>query len=501
MKGRITAGGILLFFILATVAIIQRQTVHIAAPIIPPSLKGANLIIISVDSLRTDHMSLYGYDRQTTSAIDTWARGGVVFDKNYSTSYLTPIAEESVQTGLNPAENGVVNFESSLKAFVRTLPELLRAGGYQTAAFGTSPEFVINDALKGNFSRGFDTYQPYDRPANPAPVDQGRDTDAPITKSIAWLKNIPKKKPFFLWIPLGGVHWPYGSGFPHTFSDPNYHGMMNTASADDFISLYGHMYKSKNYADQTSKSKITAEDIAYVTGRYDDGIYGTDEMLQKLFQYLEQSGLDKNTVVVLESEHGEDFGEHGYIAHYDIYNEQVHTPLIIEAPGLHAGHVSAITSSVDVAPTLLSMLGVSYPVLQGRNVFAASTDESEAFIMRTPLWERVGNIVPAFASVDNITHYYDTAVRSGEWELIHRLSRAAQKKYSWWGILTGVPVDLPEYELYNVDRDPTEQNNIYSFEISNPDIERLQQDLVRWEGQVKKEMPGPMNPTIIQPYF
>lgn len=107
--------------------------------------------------------------------------------------------------------------------------------------------------------------------------------------------------------------------------------------------------------------KVTQEDLDYVVGRYDDGIRSTDEMLGGLFTYLEKSGLSKNTVVAIQSEHGEGLGERGYILHYDIYDEQTHTPLIIKIPELNLGRINDLASGVDVMPTLLEILNVQRP--------------------------------------------------------------------------------------------------------------------------------------------
>ena len=487
----------------------------LSIPVTPAGVNKMNVIVISVDSLRTDHMGLYGYTRDTTPQIDAWAKGAMVFDNYFSTSYLTPISEMSVQTGDYPATNGIINFESQLHPAINTLAEILQQQGWRTAAFGSSPEYS-GPTLKLGFSRGFDTYQPT---VGGSDQYNGRGND-PVGQSLSWLKqNGGDGRPFYLWLSLGSAHWPYGQGEPPHFTDPSYAGFLKKFVAPQW-EPYGYMYQGKGYHLDTKTGKvtfaqdITAADMAYVIGRYDDGILMTDRMLGNLFAYLKESGLDKKTVVVLESEHGEDLGERGYVAHYDIYDEQVHTPLIIKAPDLSHGRVSGLASGVDVLPTLLNMLRVSAPQVDGVSLlphltqFLAPTPRNEVYLMRTSLWERViedqysNSQLQHFLQADNQNHYYDTAVRTEDWKLIHRLSRDAQARWSWWGILTGTTITLPEYELYDMKRDPQEQQNVYDTHKNDATITELQKKLTVWESSIQQELATSTQETEkVQPYF
>lgn len=493
-----------------------------------------NVVLISIDSLRADHMSLYGYSRNTTPNIDAWAKKGVVFENYFSTSYLTPISEMSVHTGRYPFTNGMVNFMSPLRGDTRTLAEILNEKGWETATFGSSPEIQWFPSVRAGFYRGFNIF-----PMAISGIDtvhRDRFTARggnPVKDAVDWLRKGKKSDtPFFLWLPIGSVHWPYGQDFPMRFTDHAYNGFLKNATSG--WQTYSFIFNGKTYQASTiveivkglqSYNYITDippivsgivldEDIRYLNARYDDGIAYTDLQLKFFLDYLVSSGLAANTIVVIESEHGEGLGEHGYIAHYDILDTQVHTPLIIHIPGVPARRVQDMVSGVDILPTVLSALAVKLPKVDGvdflpyLNGTSTTSPRSEVFISRTPLWESVlsyafGSLGRKFREEDDKTHYYDTAVRNQEWKLIHRLSRGAQLKYSWWGWVTGTPVKLPEYELYNIKSDPLERENLYTemSEKNNPDIIKLKGKLNLWEEKMKEAMPGPTPKAEIKEYF
>ncbi len=477
-----------------------------------------NVVLISIDSLRADHMSLYGYDRTTTPAIDAFAKRAVVFNSFFSTSMITPISEVSVHTGMYPFSSGVVNFESTLPPTVQTLAEVLKEQGWQTASFGSSVEFNMG-GIRTSLSRGFDTYIGNNNTLN-APLPWYGRGGSRVLEALTWTKNAVKnKQPFFLWLHVGSVHWPYGQDEPPHFTDPSYDGRMRLGSIPEkgvpqlrplFVERYGSIWQGKEY--RPNRGVISADasnDLAYITDRYDDGIVKTDRELKPILDFLSESEIEENTIVIIQSEHGEGLGERGYVAHYDISDTETRTPLILKIPSVDPQHVDALASGVDVFPTVLSALGLHAPHVDGVDFMpfitgaSATPPREEVYLTRSPLWERI--LVQAepwlqpFVDQDTVHHFHDTAVRTNEWKLVHRSAREVERIYSWYGYLTSGTIVRPEYELYHVSVDPYERADVHA--IYPEVVKELQSKLDAFEMATEGTQELPASGGLLQPYF
>ncbi len=475
-----------------------------------------NVILISIDSLRRDHMSLYGYGRKTTPNIDEFAKDAYVADNYFSTSYLTPISEASVHTGFYPQKNQVINFASELNTNTPTIAEILRANGYRTAAFGDSPEFRPQSLIGNSLKRGYQSYN----------ISSIRNGDLTWNKITDWMKG---KKPFFLWLPLGLVHFPYGWS-PDNFSNPSYQGILK----GDSLGYYtvGFMYKNKlfNNADALKTARtmkdyfmmsaptievnktidLKNEDIQYIIDKYDDGIYYVDEYISKLFAYLKDTKIIDNTIVMIQSEHGEDLNEHQYIMHYDIWDTTVHSPLIIKFPQSKGVRSDDLISGVDILPSILETLGIKYGKSDGISFLKTinnnnSLKRKEVYLSRTPLWETIRTVSNYFPKrlelwdTDPLKHFQDYAIRDDRWKLIHRKARNIEKQYSWYSFLSGEPIDRDEYELYDIKSDPTEQHNIYRGH--EKESKYLLDKLTIFEKEAESRLQNLSGNAQSQPYF
>lgn len=425
-----------------------------------------NLILISVDSLRADHIGALGYKRNTTPFIDILAKKSFLFSNYFTSSYLTPVTEASVHTGLYPSSHGVTTFQSILSKKIKTLPEMLKKQGYGTAAIFTSPEFNEKEypGLKESFSRGFDYYQ-YS--------DAGFRANPSIGEIESRLDPMEKNK-FFWWFAIGSVHWPYGLRSPKIFTNVKYQGffkdrILNWTNTLSYI--YDNVYHA---SDSPSLVKLEPEDLQYVTDRYDDAIYNFDSFIRSLYQLLASKDLLKKTIIVIMSEHGESFGENGMIAHYDIYDNQIHTPLLIFTPQNRSGKkISSLVSSVDILPTLSELLGLSpHPQVQGRslvpvmcNLQEMNSSNEAVFIERNPLWEQarinpVHDILKNAGIMVDLAPQKDIAIRTSKWKYIQRLAKNTLEKISWWSYVTKRKIIVPDEELYDIVADPGEKNNL-----------------------------------------
>jgi arylsulfatase A-like enzyme len=334
---------------------------------------------------------------------------------------------------------------------------------------------------------------------------------------LPWITQAAaSKKPFFAWLNFGSAHWPYGQSEPNHFSSSTYEGYLHNVSFDTW-NLVSYEYKNQVYGRYVAGEHLRPvldlhkEDFDYLIGRYDDGIVMTDRRLGQLLDFLAASGLDKNTVVILQSEHGEGLNERGYVMHYDIYDEQTHMPLIIKTPLLAPQQVSALASGVDVLPTLLSILNLPKTPTDGVDftpylLHKSDPPRQEVYITRTALWERVMSSMQyegldGFYALDNKMHFADTAIRTLDWKLIHRRSREAMKKWSWFNHLLTTPMESPEYELYYLPNYPKELHDVYEQDKTNPSVIYLVEKLNDWEQAQFGTTQPETTKEETQPYF
>ncbi len=276
-----------------------------------------NVLLISIDTLRADHLGCYGYTAVRTPVIDQLAREGVRFERAFSTVPLTLPAHASILTGTYPSYHGIRdNAGYVLPQDQTTLAEVLKKEGYSTAAVVGA--YVLDS--KFGLDQGFDHY--YDnfdlsRYENISPGYIQRTGDEVVQESIRWLSSV-RPKPFFLWVHLYDPHDPYTPPEPYASKHP---------------------------------------------GRpYDGEIEFTDSNVGVLLAALKQRGLYENTLIILAGDHGESLGEHGEEKHgFFVYNATLHVPLIFRLPGgREAGRtVDDNVSLVDLFPTVVQWLGLS----------------------------------------------------------------------------------------------------------------------------------------------
>lgn len=317
-----------------------------------------NVVLISLDTLRADRLGVYGYSEPTSPNIDRWAKErAVTFRRAVATAPWTLPSHASILSGLDALSHGV-NHDLAAPTDLVLLPEILRRAGYATLAV-TGGGWLHPD--KG-LAQGFDVFS-Y-RGDDFARADE---LTVGLDRALGWLAS-HRKRQLFLFFHTYEIHDPYRHRRPfadrcsRTGNEEVQYGAAQAGHQRDqgFRTLY-EFRKWPRGEGITSGRPISAEDLPLISCRYDSGIAYVDRHLAKLFERLAELELDRETLVVLTSDHGESLGEYGYVKHAYLLDSNLLVPLIIALPdGRYAGRaVDAQVSTVDVVPTVLDLLGLA----------------------------------------------------------------------------------------------------------------------------------------------
>ena len=367
------------------------------AQVVTGSLPSPDVYLVTIDTLRADHVHCYGDDRIQTPALDSLARDGIRFAQAFTPSPITNTSHTSILTGLLPSVHGVTGFGIPLARRYPTWAELLKQNGYETAAF-IGAVVLDSRTLAPGLDRGFDYYDNFP-PASGQGKHWGqveRRGDDVVHRAEAWMAAHPQK-PRFVWVHLYDPHDPYEPPPP-----------------------YSQIYKDRLYDGE----------IAYA-----------DSALGKLLEYLKREKRYGNALIIVLGDHGEGLGEHGEQTHgIFLYDSTTHVPLLIKLP-MSSESVEPVTTqegkvveaqieTTDILPTVLDLLSIpAPPALRGRSL--------SPYLKETKASDRV-----VFGETDYPLSFGWAplrAVRTGGFKFI----------------------EAPRPELYDLGQDPGELKNVY----------------------------------------
>ena len=387
-----------------------------------------NVLLISIDTLRADRLGCYGHRAPTSPFLDTLAARGVRFTNVSVNTHGTTPSHTTVLSGLyqethgvsydRPGESGEL---TGIGGDVPLVQEAFQRHGYTTLAVTGGG----NVGKKFGFARGFDLYD-----------DRGGGIKREARRLLRALDAAAKDRPVFAFLHTYEVHSPYKPPAKILARFTDGEGSFDTSSA--------RLLEHSNEA-----WRLPPEDLEHIADAYDAGIRYTDNRLRSLFEELETSGFLDHALVVITSDHGEEFGEHGGLLHRSLlYDELLKVPLLILGEGVTGGRVvDRPVSSVDIAPTLLAFAGIEVPPhLAGTNLLADT-------IAERPIFSQYGG------------HRF--AIRSGSFKLIE-------------------DVEAGRAELYDLEKDPREQQDLAA---DHPEmVTRLLRQLRQWKQSVPPRM-------------
>ena len=317
-----------------------------------------NVLLFSIDSLRADHVGAYGYPRRTTPVIDRLAAEGVVFEQAISSTSWTLPAHVSLLTGLPDFAHGVTRVTSKLPATAFTLAEAFSAQEYETVGFFSGP--FLDPAF--GFAQGFHRYidctsygglSRSHRRAAHAASHEDRTNPAVLWNVMHELDRV-RDRPFFFFVHMWDVHYDLIPPPPFdTMFDPDYRGTFDG---------------SRFHRNRDFRPGMNRADFEHVLALYDGEIRYTDETIGRILEFAAARGLLDNTLVVVTSDHGDEFLDHGKKGHrHTLYQEVIHIPLVLWWPHrLRPARISNVVRLYDLAPTVLELAGLPIPpTMQG----------------------------------------------------------------------------------------------------------------------------------------
>jgi arylsulfatase A-like enzyme len=407
-----------------------------------------NVIIITIDTLRADHVGCYGYYRDTTPFIDKFSQNAIVFENAVAQGPDTISSMPSFIISKYPFHNLTVSFFPSSASLIcilnqnyPTLARLLKGIGYGSCFISDNPQMFQIKYLK----RGFDNF-----------VETPSNTPAIVTdKAIRWVRN-HKDSPFFIWIHYLGAHAPYEPNLAPSLTIP-------LKGKDKIVPLASGDFDRLGVISRQA-AEAGHNNLNYYINSYDGKVRLTDEQVGIFLKEVNKLGLDKNSIIVITADHGEEFGEHGlYCGHgMFLYNTLLHVPLIMKIPGFDSQRkiISQTVGLIDVIPTIAGVLKISGQKFDGNSLLSSFNGHAES---------------KDIFSGDAMK----TSVVSGQWKLIHNVKFSALRNTA--SLHKAPPAFIKEYELYNLNEDVFERKNIYGKDEKISDA--LRQQLLNFEAQ------------------
>ena len=417
---------------------------------------GCNIVLITIDTLRTDHLSCYGYERNTTPHIDAIAEQGIIFRNVVAPSSWTAPSMASLFTSTYPINHGMVHginqrkrMQEVLSGDLTTLPEILQKKGYTT--FGVSSNHNLTEEF--GFSRGFDYFEYL-----------GWQNADMVNKTVSsWEKAIKQSEQYFLWIHYNDPHIPYAARSPWI-------ERYASQSPDQALHVSRKTKSHFRLNEFIPTLKEDPQSLADLIALYDSEISYVDFHIGKL---MERFAFERDALIIITSDHGEEFLEHDYLGHgNNLHQETVAVPLILKQPSSSKKKtVERYVNLLDVMPTILDLLNINFP----------DQTLGESVVKRKGIVRWLKKIIPK----NDTSDYNFMELDKGQ----HSIKSIMTPK---WKYIFNHQDDTEQ--LYKIDEDPLELYNIFYKEPER--CRQLRERLVHWVLQSKKYPPKKRSVTL-----
>ncbi len=389
------------------------------------------VLLISIDTLRPDRLGLYGAARNTSPELDRLARDSIVFETAIASSPWTIPSHATMLTATYPQAHGA-NAQTPIPSSVTRLAEALTTAGWQTAGFVDTPYL----GHKFGFDQGFEHYDDDAPPRG----DFRRGARVLRQRALDWLARTDERPAFVFWhiMDVHGPYWapaPFGGRFRDRLAPPS--------SPDPRL----EQLRRLEYHDYLRLDRFASFDD--LVAAYDEGIAATDAAIGGLLQCLRDAGLYEDAVIVVTSDHGESFLDHGVWVGHGLFltDDEIRVPLIVKLPrNRHAGtRVEDVVGLIDLAPSILEVVGAQKPAsFQGRSFLSAAGEPTSP---REAIQGSSGNTGAAFLRTSRIKYIAPATISRRK--LVDDVLKMQAD--------VSLPLDvLVEEQIYDLRRDPAE---------------------------------------------
>ena len=393
----------------------------------PATFARPHVILYLIDTLRADHLGCYGRSPSPSPELDRFAREAVLFEDVSAQSGWTKPATASIMSSQWPWKHKVQDFADRVPSKLSWLPQVLQAGGYATAG-------VVTNRLAGTdfgYDRGYSSFR----------VAPKGTSEMAHQLAVEWLNQRPAKKPFFLYVHTIDPHSPY-------MHSPRYQGMPR-ADAEPLDTEPRRLSEQASVNRQRGQSNRDLQPrLDQLISDYDHEISNNDKNFGLLLRWLKEHDLYENSLILVVSDHGEEFLEHDHIGHLNsLYQELLHVPLLIKFPGraLAGTRVRETWQQIDLAPTILKACGLPQPEeFQGRAYVPGASPAP----LRPALFSvQAGRAIPTEQQhSSNPVFTSARGIRQGNWVYQRSVAGAAGR--------------FEPEQLYDLLADPTQQHNL-----------------------------------------
>ncbi len=424
--------------------------------------KPRGVIVIVGDTLRKDHLDLYGYERETAPVLTAMARSGAYAEDCISQATWTKVSVPAIFTSLYPTTHTVSQFTDRLPAAAETMAEVFREAGWSTLAM-TSIFFT------GRFTNLHQGYEEFHEPSSLESRSNAQTAREYTGRLLRWLER-HREMPFFVFLHVSDPHSPYYVYSPYDtlWGKPGdadeYRRQQDEVRKhieDPLMKRFGMPRRSELEAAGLDPETF----VAYEHDAYDGSIRAMDVEIGRVFELLRELGLEDETLIAFTSDHGTEFLDHDQHFHgHSVYGHLNRVPLILKGPGVPAGvKIEPTVQTIDLMPTILELAGVEAPEkMQGQSLVPLIRGDG-GWRDRPAITEKLPEPVRGGDGVDLESY----AIIVGQWKLIHNRQG---------------PEGTPEFELYDHGADPL---NLRDVADDHPEVvERLAEQVRGWHERV-----------------